>query len=493
MFLHGAASMYRYPPPVPAAAWPATPRRNAYRLGFHLEQHFNAKIYTSGSPVRGHVLLRPAQDIAYDDFEISLVGVSSTQNLLQHESAIVAMPFMKLVMPLCPDSLPASKVFAAGQEYIFRFHFVLPFHLAIGSCRHGCVSPAVKELHLRPPPTMGFWEGDDQSPQMTQIKYAVAVLATRRLPADPLPARVIAESSMIRVLPAFPEDAPLDITPVDDGYALSRSKTIRRNFVAGKLGRLTATAAQPKAVMLSPDGHAASATSCRLTLVFDSVGAGTPSPRISSVSGKLTSHTYFDMSFMNRLPNLGNRPSPEATSPYRYTTSTKLFSLPVGDLPWREERAESAWEEAMFPLARGDSVLTQENPSRRASAATCPDMESSMGSRPRRCVAELDVQFTIPRNNRKMFLPTFHSCRISRTYTLHLCLAVGQTFSTLSLVVPLQIGVESTSDNRMQQHEFRAAPGLALVRGPDRARRNTYAGLPGYMLESSDHELPGYC
>ncbi|KFG80332.1 arrestin domain-containing protein [Metarhizium anisopliae] len=493
MFLHGAASMYRYPPPVPAAAWPATPRRNAYRLGFHLEQHFNAKIYTSGSPVRGHVLLRPAQDIAYDDFEISLVGVSSTQNLLQHESGIVAVPFMKLVMPLCPDSLPASKIFAAGQEYLFRFHFVLPFHLAIGSCRHGCVSPAVKELHLRPPPTMGFWEGDDQSPQMTQIKYAVAVLATRRLPPDPLPARVIAESSMIRVLPAFPEDAPLDITPVDDGYALSRSKTIRRNFVAGKLGRLTATAAQPKAVMLSPDGHAASATSCRLTLVFDSVGAGTPSPRISSVSGKLTSHTYFDMSFMNRLPNLGNRPSPEATSPYRYTTSTKLFSLPVGDLPWREERAESAWEEAMFPLARGVLAPTQENPSRRASAATCPDMESSMGSRPRRCVAELDIQFTIPRNNRKMFLPTFHSCRISRTYTLHLCLAVGQTFSTLSLVVPLQIGVESASDNRIQQHEFRTAPGLALVRGPDHARRNTYAGLPGYMLESSDHELPGYC
>ncbi|KJK74601.1 hypothetical protein H634G_10130 [Metarhizium anisopliae BRIP 53293] len=472
MFLHGAASMYRYPPPVPAAAWPATPRRNAYRLGFHLEQHFNAKIYTSGSPVRGHVLLRPAQDIAYDEFEISLVGVSSTQNLLQHESGIVALPFMKLVMPLCPDSLPASKIFAAGQEYLFRFHF---------------------ELHLRPPPTMGFWDGDDQSPQMTQIKYAVAVLATRRLPADPLPARVIAESSMIRVLPAFPEDAPLDITPVDDGYALSRSKTIRRNFVAGKLGRLTATAAQPKAVMLSPDGHAASATSCRLTLVFDSVGAGTRSPRISSVSGKLTSHTYFDMSSMNRLPNLGNRPSPEATSPYRYTTSTKLFSLPVGDLPWREERAESAWEEAMFPLARGVLAPTQENPWRRASAATCPDMESSMGSRPRRCVAELDIQFTIPRNNRKMFLPTFHSCRISRTYTLHLCLAVGQTFSTLSLVVPLQIGVESASDNRMQQHEFRAAPGLALVRGPDHARRNTYAGLPGYMLESSDHELPGYC
>ncbi|KAG8409119.1 hypothetical protein J3459_017777 [Metarhizium acridum] len=449
--------MYRHPLPMPAAVWPTTPSRNAYRLRFHLEQHFNAKIYTSGSPVKGQVVLRPARDIAYDHFEISLVGVSTTQSFLQHEPGIIALPFMKLVMPVCPNSLPANKIFAAGQEYSFQFHFVLPFHLTIGSCRHKCVSPAVREQHLRPPPTMGFWESDDQSPQMTQIKYVITVLATRTFPAGFLPVRVIAESCMIKVLPAFPEDAPLDITPVDEGYTLSRSKTIRKNFVASKLGRLTATAAQPKAVMLSPDGHVASATSCRLTLVFDSMSIDTPSPKINSVSGKLTSHTYFDVSFMNRLPNLGNRTSFEATSPYKYTTSNKLFSLPVGDLSWREEHGESAWEEVMFPLSREPSVLTQEdelptapgNPSRRASAVTCPDM-SLTASRPRRYVSELDIQFTIPNNNKKMFLPTFHSCRISRTYTLDLCLSVGQTFSTLSLVVPLQIGVESDNSIREQ-------------------------------------------
>ncbi|TWU70583.1 hypothetical protein ED733_000801 [Metarhizium rileyi] len=487
---------------MPAAVWPKASRHkhNAYRLRFDLEQHFNAKIYTSGSPVKGQVVLRPTHDIAYDDFEISLLGVSTTQNFLQKESGIIAIPFMKLVMPVRRNSLPADKIFVAGQEYTFHFHFVVPFHLTIGSCRHKCASPAVKEQHLRPPPTMGFWEGDDLSPQMTQIKYAITVLATRVLPADFLPpARVVAESCMIKVLPAFPEEAPLDITPVDDLYALSRSKMIRKNFVASKLGRLTATAAQPKAIMLSPDGRVASRTTCRLRLVFDSASVDAPSPKINSVSGKLTSYTYFDVSFINRLPNLGNRRTFENMAPYQYTTSSKLFNLPIGDVSWRAEDGDSSWEDFMFPVSQDppglgtrqeyEQLATTDDPRRRPSAATCPDM-SSLAASPRRCVSELDIRFTVPNgSNRKMFLPTFHSCRISRAYTLDLCLSVGQTLTTLSLVVPLQIGVESQS--RVEQG-MRVSSELASVRGQDQGRRNTYAGLPGFMLESSDNELPGY-
>lgn len=404
---------------------------------------------------------------------------------------------MKLLMPIRRNALPTNNVFVAGQEYIFPFDFVLPFHLTIGSCRHKCASPAVKEQHLRPPPTMGFWEeADDQSPQMTQIKYAITVLATRTFPVEFLPAKVIAESCMIKVLPAFPEDAPLDITPMDDRYALSRSKTIRKNFVASKLGRLTATAAQPKAVMLSPDGHVASGSSCRLTLSFDSIGIDTPPPKINSVSGKLTSHTFFDISFMYRLPNLGGQRTFETMAPYQYTTSNRIFNLPMGDLSWREENVESTWENFMFPSSEVSSEVVHENShtndagesTRRVSAATCPDM-STIAAGSRRHVSVLDIQFTIPNSNRRMFLPTFHSCRISRTYTLDLCLSVGQTFSTVTLVVPLQIGVER--DDSVQQRLQRSSH-LASIRGQEHGRRNTYAGLPGYMIDSSDNEPPGY-
>lgn len=490
--------MYRRPPAtLPAAVWPNNPRHDAYRLRFELDQHFNAKIYTSGSAVKGRVTINAVHDVPFDVFEISLVGVSTTQNFLQHESGIIALPFMKLLMPIQQNNLPANKVFAAGQEYSFPFHFVVPFHLAIGACRHKCASPAVKEQHLRPPPTMGFWEGDDQSPQMTQIKYAITVLATRTFPVEFLPARVIAESRMIRVLPAFPEDAPLDITSLDDRYVLSRSKTIRKNFVASKLGRLTVTAAQPQAIMLSADGHAASGTSCRLSLTFDSACLDAPLPKINSVTGKLTSHTYFDISFMSHLPNLGGRRTFEHVAPpYEYTTSRRLFSLPIGDLSWREETADSLWEDFMFPpdqdplehIREADQPNRTDSPRRRVSAVTCPDM-SSAAAGAKRCTSELNIQFTVPSGNKKVYLPTFHSCRISRTYTLDLCLSVGQSLSTLSLVVPIQIGVEP---RHQTQQELQTLLDFASVRGQDQGRRNTYAGLPGFMLESSDNEPPGY-
>ncbi|KHN93943.1 arrestin domain-containing protein [Metarhizium album ARSEF 1941] len=347
---------------------------------------------------------------------------------------------------------------------------------------------------------MGFWEGDDQSPQMTQIKYLITVLATRASATRLSPCRVVAESCMVKVLPAFPEDALLDIAAVDDGYALSRSKTIRKNFVGSRLGRLAATAAQPKAVMLSPDGHAAAGMSCRLTLVLDPSGTGAPSlPKLNSVSGKLTSSPYFDTSSMNRLPNLGKQTPFETGSTYQHATSNKPFNLPIGDLYWREEPHNDAfWAELTFPRPRESSMLAQEikqatlsrDPARPLGAATCPDVSWMTASKPRRrrYVSELDVQFTV-RDEEKTFLPTVHSCRISRTYTLDLVLSVGQTISTLSLAVALQIGVES---NHGTPQEIQAGSVWASVRDHEQGGWGSYPGRSGLVLESSDCELPSY-
>ncbi|KAK2616290.1 hypothetical protein QQS21_000724 [Conoideocrella luteorostrata] len=464
-----------------AAMLPKLARHDSYRLRFDLEQHFNAKVYTSGSAVKGRVVLEAFRDVHFDKLEICLIGVSTTQNFLQHESGIVATPFMKLLMPLARNSLPPDEVFRAGNDYSFAFNFIVPFHLTIGACRHKCTSPAVREQHLRPPPTMGFWDVDDQSPQMTQIRYAISVVATKKYVSEYLPVRVMEGSYMIRVLPAFPEDAPLDITSLDDQYALSKSKTIRKNYVASKLGRLTATAAQPKALMLSPDGHAVTGTSCRLKLAFASTGGDIPPPKINSVSGKLATHTYFDVSFLNRLPNLGNRRTYEAMSPYEYATSIRLFTLPMGNMSWKEER--SSLEDFMFSPAEPSST----DQLRRTSAATCPEMSGTS----RNYVSDLDIQFTVPDNNKIMYLPTFHSCRISRAYILELSLSLGQTFTTLSLAVPLQIGVEESHNlPRYERVQFGAE--LAFVGGNELARRNTDGAIPGAVMNASDNELPDY-
>lgn len=55
----------------------------------------------------------------------------------------------------------------------------------------------------------------------------------------------------------------------------------------------------------------------------------------------------------------------------------------------------------------------------------------------------LDTPFTIPNNNKQVFLPTFHSRLIYGVYTLQLSLSVGATNTKISLALPLQIGVET--------------------------------------------------
>lgn len=152
---------------------------------------------------------------------------------------------------------------------------------------------------------------------------------------------------------------------------------------------------------------------------------------------------------MYNLPNLGCRRISETAAPYRYATSNRLFNLSIGKLSWKRNNVESTCKSCEFASSDDKEALVHKNHHlndtslslRRDSAATCLDMLLAAGSM--RYVSVLDIQFIIPNNNRRKFLPTFHSCHISRVYTLDLRLSVGQTLSTVSLVVSLQIGVES--------------------------------------------------
>lgn len=138
----------------------------------------------------------------------------------------------------------------------------------------------------------------------------------------------------------------------------------------------------------------------------------------------------------------------ETTAPYQYTTSNRLFNLTVGKLSWKRENVESTRKNCLVASSDEKEALIQENrcPNElghsltHVSASTCLDVPMAGSSR--RQVSALDIQLTLPNKDKRTFLPIFHSCRISRIYTLDLRLSVGQTISTVSLVVPLQIGVK---------------------------------------------------
>lgn len=476
---------------VAAAVWSRAVSHCSYDIDIAIDQHYSAKIYTSGSSITGHVDIHAHRDVQFDEFQVALLGTSTTQSLMQRDLETVPMPFMKLCMPI--RTVPADNTFAAGHHYSFPFTFVFPHQLAIGSCRHRCDSSEVREQHLRPPPTMGFWEGDDLSPIMTQIKYSISVVAVKASPYD-FPVRVVDASHMIRVMPAAPEDAPLALSPWDNRYVLSRTKTIRKTYIAGKVGSLTATAAQPKAIMLSADGQVASSASSCIKLVFDASSSDVSPPKINSVSGKIVSHTYFDISYMKRLPNLGSTKTHEL-APYQFHTSSKIFNLAVGELAWIKQSADSAWQDLTFPdpyvvqdtLTNGFPDRRQSQP-RRPSVNTCPDTTGSKIAA--RHATSLDVQFTIPHNNRKVFLPTFHSCFISRAYMLEISLSVGSTFTAITLLIPIQIGVEAAPNSAQRRRSSTNITDTSP--GQNRAWERMYAGFPSIDALENDNEPPRY-
>lgn len=241
--------------------------------------------------------------------------------------------------------------------------------------------------------------------------------------------------------------------------------------------------------MLSADGHGASTATARVSFEFAPSSVETPPPKITSVSGKLTSATFFGAAPTDLLPNLGSRSVYTANPSLSYTTTSVLFSEPIGKLAWKQRSLSG----------RRDSGYSSLGVEEDASETDCDGRDrtggKSKGSKkcPIKHTALLEIPFSIPKTNRKIFLPTFHSCLISRTYTLHLNLSVGPGNTALTLAVPLQIGVETIYQPHIngglpsfesamaedEEAEIDAHLQPRVLRIPDRPQQSNTM-LPGY-------------
>lgn len=401
-----------------------------------IDRHFNSKVYTSGSAISGKAVINPPRDVGFDHFDIVFTGIAATRlDFLQQYPTQSFRPFLKLRMPISEDDVPEDRIFRAGQTYTVPFHFVVPHQLPIGACKHQCQVDNVLDQHLRLPPTIGFWGVDDQAPEMAQIQYAVKARAVKTEEVGSPPTKVMQGQHVVKVLPGRPEDAPLELSFRDERYTMAKTKTIRKNLFSAKTGKLTAAAIQPAAVMFSADGRDASMSSARINLEFVPDSVDTAPPKVHSVSAKLVSTTFFGATPINYLPNLGPRTAYHSNPCLNYTTTNSVFNTPIDKTLWMQQKVDAD---------RRDSGYS--------SSHVSPDTEAvakatKTSASPIKHIANLDIPFTITNTNRKMFLPTFHSCLITRSYVLQLCLSVGATNTTMTLSVPLQLGVETVNDN----------------------------------------------
>lgn len=484
-------------------------------IQIHLQNDFKAKAYTSSSPLSGEVIIAAQRDVRFDDIDVMLLGRSKTRTDGHRAPLESTHTFLKLVMPIPETLYPVPRVLEAGTTLSVPFNFVLPSFLTLNACTHRIDSDDARDYHLCPPPSMGSWgrgnwEKDDLAPQMAEVEYYIKARVWR-LPEMQGPAVKIMEATKpIQFLPAFAEDAPLRITKKDKLYRMARSKTIRKNLITAKMGRLTAAGQQPRAVILQPDGQVGAGTTAHIGLKFEPVSADIQPPKITGISSKIIAHTYYSAGPFNTLPNTGDFGA-DIVAERRgvYTKSISLQAEPLKSVTWfthasgrdsgyssdtapentaSEEDAYEAEEQQKHHRRKSSTLTNIVRPFKQQPPPRQPPTS------PIHHTTTLQVPINLP-TAEKYFVPTFHSCIASRVYTLHVSLAVASgltTSSTVSLDLPIQIAVEAVMPDEKAGDEglpsFEDAVEDAAV---DEFLRPRVLGIPEVEFQGTG-TLPGY-
>lgn len=387
-----------------------------------LDHHFQAKVYTPGSTITGHLSITTSHRLAFDRIELNFLGITTKR--LELDKPRLPWNFLRKRVPLQDDVLPYPNFFEPHHEYTIPFHLTIPQKLSRRACSHRCDEVALRTHHLWLPPSMGggIWGKDDLSPEMIDISYLITADILAQSPTGSGLARAASTKLPLKVLPTFAEEPPLDITDQDAEYKLSRTSS--RGNILSEPREATYTASQPRAIMLSADGQSASRSTLHIELRCNSCPDQPSLPKVDRVCGKVVSNTYWAFNAIKRWPNLGNNRDNGGQLIPNYTRSAGVFSHKIHDVDWQKGKDdESCAASCASSTGSGASARLSANPLTTHTA-------------------KIDVEFTIPQNDRLFFLPTFHSCQFSRTYTLKIEISLRYGRSK-TLAVPLQIGVQS--------------------------------------------------
>ncbi|KAK4990610.1 hypothetical protein LTR50_002466 [Elasticomyces elasticus] len=411
------------------------------------------KSYSTLDKLEGVVSITALSDTRFDTVEIDFVGTSKT--FVERLTAAPSIngrseafhQFLKLSQPIPETSIPPLRTLEAGKTYDFPFLFVIPQQLLPRICQHRISSESVRDAHLQLPPTLGDHEiegdvhSDDIAPWMAKISYAVLAKITRT--KDDGQASVVAiKTQRVRIRPAMDEAAPLTVDHKHSDYHLRKEKNIKKGVFKGKLGVLVMEAAQPKSLRLQvPENDASTTTMVTVKLRFDPREESSQPPRLGSLVSKLKIATYFATKAFRNYPAKVDTMLDLAQGVH--TEQLALSSRCVAGVEWRQ-RSVSA---PQSPLRRRDSAVSTAS----MDESSTPQASERYNGRVFH-TANILVPITLPSN--KTFVPTFHSCLVSRTYSLTLQLSCnGVAGPTLELKVPVQVSAAASTEAVATAHQ----------------------------------------
>ena len=402
--------------------------------------------YTSLEPIQGEVTITASSDMSFDDLYITFEGsiktfVEIASSSPSKDRTKAYHNFLRLVQPKDGTAFPMPPVIEAGKTYKIPFNFNVPEQLLPQSCKHPKEGNFPENIHLRLPPSLGdpmvTAVGkslmDDMSPDMGSVAYSVRCRMTGgRGTSGKI--RVIAEASKkLRIIPAVPEEPPLDAEGgLNDDYKLRKEKTIKKGFLKPKLGRLVIQSAQPTSLRLPPvrsESEASVTTMATVNVRFDPADESCQPPRLNNLQAKLKVATYYSSVPMRALPT-SSKDFRFSSIQGLYVETLNLSSRCLGNQQWEKCEASTC--------GRRDSGWS-------APKTDIPEPSSTYrgGSF---YVARIMAPISLPKSNR-VFVPTFHSCLLSRTYALDLALSIQPPSTTvtspvLHLKIPVQISSE---------------------------------------------------
>lgn len=414
------------------------------------------KTYTTLDRIEGAVTVNAPFDTPFDTLDIEFVGTSRTyvERLTTAAAATgrseAFHQFLKLQQPGLQEYFPEDLVLRAGVTYDFPFVFAVPQHLLPRVCQHGVHSDAVREAHLRLPPTFGDKDlavrskgDDDMAPDMASVRYGIFVKITelKYKGEDVWRSIVSSKARRLRVIPAVEEQPPLDVHKEDGEYMMRREKTVRKGMLKGKVGTLVMEAAQPTPLQLKSydNPQSRSTTMATVMLRFDPLDDTLPPPRLGSLATKLKVLTYFASTARRTFPS--KNVSFLDLSQGVHNEQLSLSSRCMANLEWQKEDPRNPQT-----IYRRDSAMSTGS---LELGATPEPSEGYKGGA--YYTARILVPIHLP--STKAFVPTFHSCLISRVYVLKLDLSMSNLGigSSMDLKVPVQVSSEDLRTDELER------------------------------------------
>lgn len=450
--------------------------------------------YTTLDRIAGKVEITAAVSTRFEDVDIQFIGMSKTFVERLHATPSMSRgtsafhQFLKLTQPIPESAYPQPRILEAGRTYEFPFLFVVPQQLLPRVCRHAVEHESVRDAHLQLPPSMGSGSSmDDFCPDMANVRYSVAARILTISEVTGEKQDLVHRAKVLQIIPASAEQPPVNVDGAAIDYTMRSEKSVKKGVFKGKLGSLVIEATQPKSLRLQRDELIGSAsTLATIRLRFDPAEAKNPPPRLGSLSSKIKVSTWFASKSRTLIPT--KKCIMHDYNQGLHTEMKSLSSRCISAVEWKFHKNEEA-----LALSRRDSANSTSSSYDIAYPAPSEKYQGQGFY-----TAEIIVPVTLPSD--KHFTPTFHSCLISRAYTLYFSLGIhtsGVGGPSIELKVPVQVSAEGSGAEAEQnvvvltaeelQEEALSADDLFVTRTMSRADDGLVV-LPGINDLPPDYE-----